>query len=419
MRPGNLPISKIKLILRREVRMSLRRPSFWVLTLLVPIALAALYALPVIAAQRAAGPQTVLVVDETGLFESGLRSTEEVHFHAMPSLEYAADNRAEDEDLVLYIPMHETAMPREATLFYYGSKAPSLEVQSTVDNQLQLLLRNAILEDVYGLSTSERHSVESSHITLHTRDVVTGREGQTRVRTVLATVLAVLMTLALIIFGVQVMRAIQEERQNRVAEVIVSSVRPVELMCGKFGGVAVTAILQLVLWCILTTAAIAGIQSAEPQLFDAAREQAAQRTIASKGDMATLQYDTPVTLVDDTVAALASINIPLIAGLFLLFFLLGFTLYGSLLSALAVRLESDSAVLQWTLLICLPLMLVPLIGHSSQWLVLLPFTAPAAVMAILPFGISPAMVLWSILLLAVLDVGALLLAARSYHRHIV
>lgn len=406
------------LIVGRELRMSLRRPSFWVLTLLVPVALAALYALPVIAAQRASGPQTVLVVDETGLFAGGLRSTKEVHFHSMPSLDYASGHRSRDQELVLYIPLRETAMPREATLFYYGSTAPSLAVQSTVDNQLQLLLRNAILEDVYGLNAAERHSVESSHITLRTRDVVTGRDGLTRVSTVLALVLAVLMTLALIIFGTQMMRAIQEERQNRVAEVIASSVRPVALMGGKLGGVAATAVLQLVLWCSLTVAAIGGIQSAAPQLFDAAREQAAQRSLATKGETATLQYDTPVTLVDDTVAALASINIPLIASLFLLFFLLGFMLYGSLLAALAARLDSDAAALQWTLLICLPLVLVPLIGHSTQWLVLLPFTAPAAVMAALPFGINTSAVLLSAVLLAFLGGWAMLLAARTYRRHL-
>ena len=414
-------MKKTLIIIGREVRMSLRRPAFWVLTLLVPVALAVLYAMPVVAVQQSSGPQTVLVVDETGLFEGGLRSTAEVHFHPMPSVEYAAGHRAAGEELLLHIPLKENAMPREAILYYYGGKAPSLAVQSTVDNQLQQLLRNAILEDVYGLTVAERHSVEKSRISLHTRDVVTGREGHTRVKSVLAAVLAVLMTLALIIFGTQVMRAVQEERQNRVAEVMASSVRPLQLMAGKLGGVATTAVLQLALWCLLTVAAIGGIQAAAPQLFDAAREQAAQRSLASKGDMATLQYDTPVTLVDDTVAALASIDIPLIAALFLLFFLLGFLTYGSLLAALATRLDSDAAALQWTLLVCLPLLVTALVSlqwamAGSTWMLLCPLTAPAAVMAALPFGVSVTTVLWSSLLMVAAAAAALLVAARA-HRH--
>ena len=402
--------------------MILRRPSFWVLTLLVPVALAVLYALPVVAAQHSAGPQTVLVVDQTGLFDGRLRSTADVHFRSMPSLDYAGSHRGDGEELVLYIPRKETAMPREATLYYYGSKAPSLMVQSTVDNQLQQLLRNAILEDVYGLSADERHSVESCHINMRTRDVVTGREGQTRVKSVLSMVLAVLMTVALIVFGTQVMRAVQEERQNRIAEVMATSVRPLQLLGGKLGGVAVAALLQLVLWCLLTVAAIAVIQSASPQLFEAARTQAELRTLATKGDLATIQYDTPVMLVDDAVAALAAIDIPLIAGLFLLFFLLGFLLYGSLLAALAARLDSDAAALQWTLLVCLPLIVIVVIGQrsvGSLMAMLLPFTAPAAVMAALPFGVSVSTLIWSLLLLLLAIVALSFIAARTYRHRLV
>jgi len=415
-------MNKVWLIISREMRMRLRKPSFWLVTLLVPVVLAVLYALPVIAAQRADRTATVLVVDETGLFESGFRSTPEVRFHRMPSLEYAASHRSADENLVLYIPRHETYMPREATLFYYDYRAPSLDIQSTVDNQLQLLLRNAIMEDVYGLTPAERHSVESSHITLHTRDVVTGHDGFTRVKTVVAMVLAVLMALALVGSGVQVMRAVQEERQNRVAEVVATSVRPVQLMSGKVAGVAVTMLLQLVLWLSLTSVAIIAIQSAVPDLFEAAREQAAMRAVATKGAVASMQYDTPATLVDDTISGLAAINLPLIAVAFLVAFLLGFLLYGGLLAALAARLDSEADALQWTLLVCSPLLvallLVPLL-RGSPLLILIPFTAPVAVISELPFGISIGTVLFAALLLLLLGSAALLLAARTYRRKIV
>ncbi len=402
--------------------MRLRKPSFWLVTLLVPVVLAALYALPVIAAQRASHSATVLVVDETGLFESGLRSTPEVHFRRMPTLEYAASHRTSDENLVLYIPRHETYMPREATLFYYDFHAPSLDIQSTVDNQLQLLLRHAIMEDVYGLSPAERHSVESSHITLHTRDVITGRDGFTRVKTVVAMVLAILMALALVGSGVQVMRAVQEERQNRIAEVVASSVRPVQLMSGKVAGVAISMLLQLVLWLSITTVAIFAIQAAVPDLFEAAREQAAMRDVATKGAVAFMQYDTPTTLVDDTISGLAAINIPLISVAFLVAFLLGFMLYGGLLAALAARLDSEADTLQWTLLVCSPLMvallLIPLL-HRSPLLLLIPFTAPVAIISELPFGIPISTILFAAALLLLAGCAALLLAAHTYRRRIV
>lgn len=168
------------LILVRELGQRLRRPSFWVLTLLVPLVLAALYAVPVVASQRAAEPVTVLVVDQTGLFDGQLPSTPEVRYRSMPSLEYAERERA-DDDVVLFIPLRETSLPRDAFLYYHGT-APSLAVQSAVDARLQTLLRNAILEDVYGVSPEVYRSVQGAGLRLHTQEAATGHESFLRVR---------------------------------------------------------------------------------------------------------------------------------------------------------------------------------------------------------------------------------------------
>ena len=419
-------MKKLLLILCREYRMRLRRPSFWVLTLLVPVVLAVLYALPVLAAQKSARQATVLVVDQTGLFEGALVSNDEVHFHAIPSLEYAR-REAGKNDLILFIPMRETTIPRDAFLYYRGG-SPSVALQSTVDGQLQTLLRNAILEDVYQVEPSVYHSVESTNIKLHTQDAGSGKESFARVKTVVAVVLALLMVLALVLFGVQVMRSVQEEKQNRVAEVLASSVRPLQLLVGKVAGVALVAVTQLVLWIALTALAVSGVQASAPDLFEQARLQQQQHSLATKGVEATVQYDTPVQLVDETVRGLTAIQVPLVAAMFLLFFLLGYLLYGSLLAALAARLDSDADALQWVLLMALPLFavlrLTPLLlrnpaGALGTWLSLVPFTAPAAVMLRLPFGLPTWQVLVSVLMLLVIFTAAALLAARTYRRHLV
>ena len=422
-------MKKTLLILAREYRLRLRRPSFWVLTLLVPLLLAALYALPVIAANRNAEQAEVLVVDETGLFSHALRPTDEVAFRSMPDLDYARRQMDDDAHIaaILYIPMRETTIPRDAFLYHHSS-TPPLALQQYIGGQLQMLLRNAILEDVYGLDPEVYRSVSTTDIRLHTRDAATGHESFARVKGVLATVLAVLMVLALIVFGVQVMRSVQEEKATRVAEVVAASVHPVQLMVGKISGVALTAVTQLVLWTLLTAAAIGGIQHANPDLFAQAREQQTARTIASKGQDATIQYNTSVTLVDETVQGLTAINLPLVAGVFLAFFLLGYLLYGALLAALAARLDSDADALQWVLLLLSPLivslMLTPLVlqspdGALAQWLTFLPFTAPAAVVLRLPFGIGLGAIVLAALLTALLFALAAVAAARSYKCNLV
>lgn len=414
-------MKKLMLIIAREVRLRLRRPSFWVLSVLVPAVLAVLYLLPVLAAQRGSEPTTVYVVDQTGLFDGSLLSTDEVHFHSMPSLDYARQNASRGY-AVLFIPMRETTIPHDAFLYYHGDM-PSVRLQSTVNNQLQTLLRNALLEDVYNLEPSAYHSIESTHISLHTRDADTGRDSFIRVRTIVAIVLALLMALALVVFGVQVMRSVQEEKNNRVAEVLATSVRPLQLLLGKSAGVALTAVAQLILWIALTAAAIAGIQAAAPDLFAAAREQQQARQIATKGVEATSQYNTAVQVVDDTVQGLAAVNLPLVAALFLLFFLLGYMLYGAVLAAIASRLDSEADALQWTLLVGSPLLLVvavaPFIIRHPLFAIFFPFTAPSAVMLRLPFGIAVWQVGVSVAILLIAVAVAALLAARAYRRHLV
>lgn len=417
---------KTLLIIARECRLRLRRPAFWVLTLAVPAVLALLYALPVIAARQAAEQTTVLVADQSGLFQNGLQSTAELAFKPMPSLEYA-QREAGEHDLVLFIPLRETTIPHDAFLYYRGTP-PSVDLQSAIDAQLQTLLRNAILEDVYQLEPSVYHSVESTRLRLHASDAATGRESHLQVKSVVAVALAIVMALALLLFGTQVVRAVQEERHNRVAEIVATSVCPVQLLAGKVAGVALTAMLQLALWVALTAAAIAGVQAANPTLFEQARAEQAMHSFATKGDAATAQYNAPVQLVDQTVQGLAAIQLPVVAGAFLLFFLLGYLLYGTLLAALASRLDAEADATQWALLVGSPLLLAlalaPLVlrapaGTLASWLTLFPFTAPVAAMLRLPFGLPLWQIAVAAALLLLLAAGAALLAARTYRRRIV
>lgn len=421
---------KTLIILCREYRMRLRRPAFWILSLLVPLLLAALYALPVIAAHHNSEPSTVLLVDETDLFQPRMTSSANVTYIAMPTLAHARQRMDgnEDIDAILHIPQRQTTIPRDAFL-YHRNGTPPASLLKEVDNQLQVLLRNAVLEDVYHLEPSAHHSVETTTLHLHARDAASGRESYTTVKTVVATVMAALMVLALILFGIQVMRSVQEEKATRVAEVVASSVKAVQLMVGKIAGVALAAVTQLVLWTLLTAAAIGLIQHSAPALFEQARQQQeAHLSVASKGAEATAQYDTPVQLVDEALQGLTAINLPLVASLFFLFFLLGYLLYGALLAALAARLDSDADALQWVLLLLAPLLLTllltPLIlnapgGSLAAWLTTIPFTAPAAVLLRLPFGIGIAEVLLAALLMLLFFAAAALLAARSYKRHLV
>lgn len=421
-------MKKLLLILSREYRLRLLRPSFWVLTLLVPLLLAALYALPVVVASGEKEQAEVLVVDETGLFENGLRPTSEVAFRRMPSLDYARRTMDTSDRVaaILFIPMREFTIPRDA-FFYHRSSTPPLALQSLVDSQLQMLLRNAIIEGVYHLEPSVYHSVESTNIRLHPHDAVTGRESFARVKSVLSVVLAALMVLALIVFGVQVMRSVREEKNSRVVEVVIASVRPLQLLVGKVVAVSLAALTQLALWVVLTALAVSLVRSSSPELFAYAEQQLEAPSVASKGTEATLQYAAPLSLPDEAMQGLAAVDLPTVAALFALFFLLGLLLYGALLAALASRLDPDADTLQWTLVAASPMLLVLVLapwllqqpaGTLAQCFTLIPFTAPAAAMLRLPFGIGTLQLALAVLLLLASFFLAALLAARTYRRHL-
>ena len=413
------------IVIGRECRARLRLPAFWVLTLLVPVVLAVIYVLPVLAAARPGERTTVLVVDQTGLFAEGLCSTEQLAFKPMPSLDYARQQLGKDE-LILFVPLRETTIPHDAFLLYMTDE-PTAEVKGAVGAQLQVLLRNAILEDVYHLEPSVYHSVESTYISLHTQDAATGRQSHAQVKEVLAVVLAVLMALALVVFGVQLFKAVQEERQSRVAEVMATSIGPVQLLAGKVVGVMSVAVLQLVLWVALTAAAIAGIQAANADTFAAVREQQQKQRIATKGEAATAQYSATVKLVDQTVEGMSAIRFPAVVAAFLGFFLMGYMFYGSLLALLASLIGNDADALGWTLIAGSPLIaalvLAPFLirGQAAGLavvLMLVPFTSPVAAMLRIPFGIPLWLVATSAAVLLVAAAGAAVVAARVYRRRL-
>ena len=208
-------MKKTLIILCREYRLRLRRPAFWVLTLLVPLLLAALYAIPVIAAHGTHQRTTVLVVDESTLFLHNMQSTDEVAFQPQPDLDHARQRMAQADSIsaILFIPKFQNGqIPREAFLYQRDNTPPS--VAAAANSQLQLLLRRMLLADIYAqldpdqLGRDSRHSVEVTGIRVHTLDIDTGRENFSAVKTVAATVLAVLMVLALLVFGIQVMRSV-------------------------------------------------------------------------------------------------------------------------------------------------------------------------------------------------------------------
>ena len=430
-------MNKILLVIQREYLTRVKKPSFWILTLVVPILLAGVYAIPIILASRPLEHANVLVVDDSGLFQGQFRSGRDITYHEAGSIDYARRQLEQTDtlDAIVYIPARETTLPRDAYL-YYRTDAPSMTVQGDVNSQLQEILRNRILLDVHGLTPDDYTMLTSTHIKLRTQDIETGRDSFLQVKIALGVILAMLVFIAVFMFGSQVMRGVMEEKTSRIVEVIVCSVKPFQLMMGKVVGIGLVGLTQFALWVILSAVAVTGVQLTNADLFEQVSQRGNRTEIATKGDEATTQYQTAQyqaeqyqagegidNSLQDLIQGLTDINYGLIILLFIFYFVFGYLLYASLFAAAGSLVDNDTDSQQFTLPLTVPLLLAMLLlpaminepsGTVSTWLSLIPFTSPVAMLLRIPFGVPVWQVVLSMLLLLATFPLCIWAAAKIY-----
>ena len=430
-------MNKVLLVIQREYFTRVKKTSFWILTIVVPILLAVVYAIPIFLATRPLEHSHVLIVDDTGLFQGQFRSGRDISYHEAGSIDYARRQLQQYDslDAIVYIPARETTLPRDAYLFY-RSDMPALNVQTDAQNQLQEILRNRILLDVHGLTPEYYTLLTSTHIKLRTQDIETGRDGFLQVKIAVGIILAMLVFIAVFMFGSQVMRGVMEEKTSRIVEVIVCSVKPFQLMMGKVVGIGLVGLTQFALWVLLAGALVIGVQLTHADLFQQATERHSQTEIASKGTEATYQYQTEQeraaqyqagegidNSIQDLIEGLTGINFAMIIFLFLFYFVFGYLLYASLFAAAGSLVDNETDSQQFTIPLTIPLILTILLlpsmigqpsGSISVWLSIIPFTSPVAMLMRIPFGVPVWQVVLSMLLLLATFPLCIWAAARVY-----
>lgn len=430
-------MNKVLLVIHREYFTRVKKTSFWILTIVVPILLAVVYAIPIFLATRPLEHSHVLIVDDTGLFQGQFRSGRDISYHEAGSIDYARRQLQQYDslDAIVYIPARETTLPRDAYLFY-RSDMPALNVQTDAQSQLQEILRNRILLDVHGLTPEDYTLLTSTHIKLRTQDIETGRDGFLQVKIAVGIILAMLVFIAVFMFGSQVMRGVMEEKTSRIVEVIVCSVKPFQLMMGKVVGIGLVGLTQFALWVLLAGALVTGVQLTHADLFQQATERHSQTEIASKGTEATYQYQTEQeraaqyqagegidNSIQDLIEGLTGINFAMIIFLFLFYFVFGYLLYASLFAAAGSLVDNETDSQQFTIPLTIPLILTILLlpsmigqpsGSISVWLSIIPFTSPVAMLMRIPFGVPVWQVVLSMLLLLATFPLCIWAAARVY-----
>ena len=430
-------MNKILLVIRREYLTRVRKTSFWVLTIVVPVLMAALYAIPIYLSLKPVEKTTVLIADESGVF-GGLDRDDTLHadcrfassgnitYRYAATYDYALRQMEKDDNVgaILYVRSRASgAIPTDACL-YYKTDLPPSNVRYDIDRQLQRILRNRLLRS-HGISDDEYALISNTKINLRTEDLETGREAFLDVKMALGVVLSLLIYIVIFMFGSQVMRGVVEEKTNRIVEVIVCSVKPFQLMMGKVTGIALVGLTQFLLWVVLTGVALVGIQGSNPELFRQAVQKHDMTELATKGTDATLQMQDADNLanVPQLVEGIAAIDFNVIVPVFLFYFIFGYLLYATFFAAAGAMCDNDTDTQIFSLPLTVPLLLTMLLlpammnspsGTISVVLSLIPFTSPVAMMLRIPFGVPLVQLYWSMALMVVSFPLCTWIAAKIY-----
>ena len=428
-------MNKTLLIVKREFLTRVKKKSFIIMTVLTPILMGALMIVPgMLASMGDTSNKKIAVVDKTKLFMNKLQGNDKVSFEYITEQDFPAYKKAMKEkgvDAILVINQGIINNPKDATI--YSPEDVSVEMSSKIESNLEELIkeekmRTFNIQNLDAMLKQVKSSVNLNTIKLDENGME--KETNTMVIMGIAYIFGFLMYIFIFLFGSQVMRGVIEEKSNRVVEVIISSVKPIQLMMGKIIGVAAVGLLQFTIWILLSFAIFMGVKGYMMSSYsDKMPQQQAQVTsvMSAQGgsqvsaeDMEKMQDE-----FGDTSKIFNSISERIIPILFyfVIFFLGGYLLYSSLFAAVGSAVDNETETQQLMLPITIPIILALMIMmHTFQnpnssisfWFSMIPLTSPIVMMARIPFEIPTWEVILSIVILYATIFAVIWLSAKIY-----
>lgn len=421
-------MSTISLIIKREYLTRVRKKSFIIMTILGPILMASVFVVPfLIAKYDQSEVSKIQVIDESGIFKDKLSDDENLIFEP-DTLSLAVAKTIFDSEkhtAILYIPSN--VMEDTKSVMLFSAKQPNINLVSSIESTIQKELENRKLQS-HGINQQTLDQIKTK-VKINTRTLTDKGEEETNagMNTAAGLIGGLLIYMFIFLYGAQVMRGVIEEKTNRIVEVIISSVRPFQLMMGKIIGIALVGLTQFLLWIILTmsiSSFVTGFFMDKKQMTEQMmKRQTPMGTPLPEGveDGASLQSSDEVTA--DVFGSLQSINFPLLIGAFVFYFLGGYLLYGALFAAIGAAVDGESDTQQFMLPITIPLILSFVVAQSvlqnpessvAFWFSMIPFTSPVVMMVRMPFNVPDWQLALSMALLVLGFIGTTWVAGRIY-----
>lgn len=416
-------MNKILLIIQREYLTRVKKKSFIIMTILGPILMAAMIIMPAFLANWSeATHKNIAVLDETGWYYEKFKDQDNITFyHVHEDLETDKEKALyEKGDLLLYIPKTELNIPIYAELF--STNQAGLNVTAYIKSVMKReaenkkLLASGLDPDVI---KSSKVNINLSTVRVEEGGVET--KSNTEVEVGLAIFAGLMIYFFIFMFGAQVLKGVMEEKQSRIVEVILSSVKPFQLMMGKIVGIALVGITQFLLWIVLTGIFLGAFQSG---IFGGSVD--ALNLLSQQSQISNVATDSSGSSVDPFLMVteiISGINFKIMIFSFLFYFLAGYLLYASLFAAIGGAVDQDADTQQFMLPVSIPLIFsVAMSGvlinqpdsSLSFWMSMIPFTSPVTMMIRIPFGVPIWEIALSMSLLVLGFLGSTWVAGKIY-----
>jgi len=392
---------KIWLIIKREYLVRVRKKSFIVMTILGPLLMVALLMVPIYLAEESQEERIIAINQQDEYY---LEDTEYLHFTVIPK--YEANK----------LTLNFNQSPYYALLYIendnftlYSNQQISLSVSETIEKEIEQIIEKNNLKKA-GIDPQIIEDA-SSNINITTKLI--SEDGKTtnshsEASMGIGFISGILIYMFIFMYGTMVMRGVIEEKTSRIVEVIISSVKPFQLMMGKILGVALVGLTQFILWILLTVVISTVVELAFLDVSSMANE------INTNEQSVILAQITNIT---------GGINLMQIFISFFFYFMAGYLMYSSLFAAIGSAVDAEADTQQFILPITIPLILSfvliqPIMdnpdGSLAFWMSIIPFTSPVIMMVRLPFGVNTWELLLSMGVLVSTFIATTWLAGRIY-----
>ena len=397
-------MNKIFLIIKREYLVRVKKKSFIIMTILAPLLMAALIVAPVFLADQGQEKRLIAITEIESSYAKEITDSENIHFTII---------KKEEADLIKNniseSPYYAILDIQDTNFILYGSQQIGVNVRRSIENQIETIIeRNNLKRAGIDIDILEE---AKTNITIKTK--IIDNEGKTTASNTetsigIGFITGILIYMFIFMYGTMVMRGVIEEKTNRIVEIIISSVKPFQLMMGKILGVALVGLTQFFLWILLTVA----ISAIAELLFIDTTELA--NDVNSIDQSVILAEFSKLTGGIDLVKIFIS---------FIFFFLFGYLMYSSLFAAVGSAVDAEADTQQFVVPITIPLILAFILiqpvmdnpdGPLAFWLSITPLTSPVIMMARLPFGVENWELILSMILLICGFILTTSLAAKIY-----